>query len=119
MRNSDGTYSPNTTVAPNIANYYKSHFNRDNVEANVFSTNYIKFREARLDYSLSPNFTKKIGLQRATIGLYGRDLLIFTKWPVFDPEFGTIGGGGEISQGFETGQFPSTRTFGLNLTIGI
>lgn len=119
VRNSDGTYSPNTTVAPNIANYYKSHFNRDNVEANVFSTNYIKFREARLDYSLSPNFTKKIGLQRATIGLYGRDLLIFTKWPVFDPEFGTIGGGGEISQGFETGQFPSTRTFGLNLTIGI
>jgi len=117
--NADGSYSPNTVVAPNIAAYYKAHFVRDNVESNVFSTDFIKFREARLDYSFGPKLVKRLGLQRATIGAYGRDLFMFTKWPAFDPEFGTLGADGEISAGFESAQFPSTRTFGLNITIGI
>lgn len=119
VQNADGTYSPNTVVAASTATYYKTHFQRDNVEANTFSTDFIKFREARFDYSLRPNLVKKLGLQRATIGVYGRDLFMFTDWPVFDPEFGTIGSSGEITAGFETGQFPSTRTFGLNISIGI
>lgn len=118
VKNADGTYSPNTVVAPITGTYYKTHFNRDNVESNTFSTDFIKFREARLDYALAPGLTSKLGLQRASVGVYGRDLFVFTEWPVFDPEFGTIGGNGEITQGFETGQFPSTRTFGLNITVG-
>ena len=119
VQNADGSYSPNTVVAASTATFYKTHFQRDNVEANTFSTDFIKFREARFDYSLRPKLVKKLGLQRATIGVYGRDLFMFTDWPVFDPEFGTIGGSGEITAGFETGQFPSTRTFGLNISIGI
>ena len=119
MQNADGSYSPNTIVAANTATFYKTHFQRDNVEANTFSTDFIKFREARFDYSLRPKLVQKLGLQRATIGVYGRDLFMFTDWPVFDPEFGTIGSSGEITAGFETGQFPSTRTFGLNISIGI
>ncbi|SOD12314.1 SusC/RagA family TonB-linked outer membrane protein [Pedobacter xixiisoli] len=113
----DGVYVPNTIVATNIQAYYNGHFNRDNVESNLFSTDFIKFREARLDYALTPKFTSKLGLQKATIGIYGRDLLMFTDWPAFDPEFGTIGADGDISAGFESAQFPSTRTFGINLTI--
>jgi len=116
--NPDGSYSPNTVVATNIQGYYNAHYNRDNVEANLFSTDFIKFREARIDYALATSLTKKLGLQRATIGIYGRDLFMFTNWPAFDPEFGTIGSDGDIAAGFETAQFPSTRTFGLNLTIG-
>ncbi|WP_410220845.1 SusC/RagA family TonB-linked outer membrane protein [Pedobacter sp.] len=118
IKNADGTYSTNTVVAPNVANYYKSHFNRDNVESNTFSTDYIKFREARLDYNFTPKMLAKLGLQKASVGIYGRDLFVFTNWPVFDPEFGTIGSNGDIAAGFETGQFPSTRTFGINLTVG-
>ncbi|TDQ07639.1 SusC/RagA family TonB-linked outer membrane protein [Pedobacter metabolipauper] len=117
--NSDGSYSKNTVVATSAGTYYKSHFVRDNVESNLFSTDFIKLREARLDYTFTPKFLNKLGLQKGTIGLYGRDLFMFTHWPVFDPEFGTIGSTGDITAGFETGQFPSTRTFGLNITIGI
>jgi TonB-linked SusC/RagA family outer membrane protein len=117
--NPDGTYSPNTVVATSAGTYYKAHFVRDNVESNIFSTDYIKFREARLDYSFSPKFLSRLGLQKGTIGVYGRDLLTFSNWPAFDPEVGTIGADGDITAGFETGQFPSTRTFGLNITIGI
>ncbi|MET3115125.1 TonB-linked SusC/RagA family outer membrane protein [Pedobacter sp. CG_S7] len=117
--NADGTYSPNTVIATSAGAYYKAHYVRDNVESNIFSTDYIKFREARLDYTFSPKFLKRVGLQKGTIGVYGRDLFMFTNWPAFDPEVGTIGSGGDITAGFETGQFPSTRTFGLNITIGI
>jgi len=43
---------------------------------------------------------------------------MWTKWPIFDPEFGTLSGS-DINKGFELGQFPATRTFGLNIVIGI
>ena len=113
----DGKYIPNTVIATDIDQYYRSHFGIDNAEGSVFRTDFIKFREARLDYSLGPNALKKLGLQRATIGVYGRDLFIWSDWPMFDPEFGTLSGN-DIVQGFEIGQFPSTRTMGVNIVVG-
>ncbi|MDX5483264.1 MAG: SusC/RagA family TonB-linked outer membrane protein [Hymenobacteraceae bacterium] len=118
IMNGDGSYRPNDVMATNIQAYYSEHFKRDNVEANTFSTDFIKLREMRFDYVLPKNLLEKVRLQRASIGVYGRDLFMFTHWPAFDPEFGTLDDG-EISAGFEIGQFPSTRTFGLNLTVGI
>ena len=117
VRNSDGSYSPNTVVAEDLSAYYDAHFGISNVEGSTFSTDFIKLREARLDYTLKAKAAKKLGLQRATLGVFGRDLLIFSKWPGFDPEFGTLSGA-EINRGFEIGQFPSTRTFGVNLIVG-
>lgn len=114
----DGKYRPNDVIATDIDNYYRSHYGIDNAEGSTFSTDFIKFREARLDFSLSSNITRKLGLQRATIGVYGRDLFIWSAWPIFDPEFGTLSGT-DIVRGFETGQFPSTRTMGVNLVIGL
>jgi len=104
-------------VATNIQAYYDAHFNRDNVEANTFSTDFIKFREARFDYTFAKKLTTKLKLQKALIGVYGRDLFVFTKWPGYDPEFGTLENG-TINAGFEIAQFPSTRTIGVSLTVG-
>ncbi|GAB3924591.1 SusC/RagA family TonB-linked outer membrane protein [Mucilaginibacter myungsuensis] len=118
MLDGSGNYVPNTVVAPSAQGYYNAHFNRDNVESNSFGTDFIKFREARIDYSFAPKLVQKLGMQKATIGLYGRNLFMWTNWPVFDPEFGTLDGSGQITAGFESGQFPSTRTMGFNLTIG-
>ena len=112
-----GKYVPNTTIATDIDEYYRSHYGIDNAEGSTFSTDFIKLREARLDYTLPPNLMKKLGLQRATIGVYGRDLFIWSGWPAFDPEFGTLSGT-DIVRGFEIGQFPSTRTLGVNLAVG-
>jgi len=114
----DGKYSPNTTITTDIDEYYRSHFGIDNAEGNTFSTDFIKFREARFDYTFSPKVTKRLGIQRLTFGVYGRNLYIWTKWPIFDPEFGTLSGT-DITQGFEVGQFPSTRTLGFNLVVGL
>ena len=111
-------YVPNTVVANNIQAYYSAHFTRDNVEANTFATDFIKLRELRLDYTFTPRILSKIGLQKANIGIYGRDLWVNTKWPSFDPEFGTLNDG-QINAGFEIGQFPSTRSYGISLSIGL
>jgi TonB-linked SusC/RagA family outer membrane protein len=118
MMGPDNKYVPNTTIATDIDEYYRSHFGIDNAEGSTFSTDFIKFREARLDYTLPAKLTKKMGLNKATIGVYGRNLFIWSNWPMFDPEFGTLSGT-DIIKGFEIGQFPSTRTLGLNLVIGL
>lgn len=114
----DGKYIPNTTLTTDIDEYYRSHFGIDNAEGNIFATDFIKFREARFDYTLPAKFTKKLGLQRVNLGVYGRNLYIWSKWPMFDPEFGTLSGT-DIVQGFEIAQFPSTRTIGFNLVVGL
>jgi TonB-linked SusC/RagA family outer membrane protein len=118
VMNGDGKYIPNNVIARDVTAYYTSVFAGDNAEGNTFSTDFIKFREARLDFTLNANLTKKLGIQRATIGLYGRDLFIWSPWPAFDPEFGTLNGT-DIQRGFEIAQFPSTRTMGVNLVVGL
>lgn len=114
--NADGTFRKNDIMATDIQRYYDSHFTRDNVEANTFRADFIKLREARLDYTVPSSFLKKLSIQKCVIGIYGRDLFTWTNWPAFDPEFGTLNGS-EIVGGFETAQFPGTRTFGVNVNL--
>lgn len=118
IQNPDGTYRPNDVIATDIQNYYNSVFGSDQAEGSIFSTDFIKFREANLSYSFKPAFLKKLSLERLTIGAYGRNLFIWSPWPAFDPEFGTLSGT-DIVTGFETGQLPSTRTYGVRLVVGL
>ncbi|MBA4139296.1 MAG: TonB-dependent receptor, partial [Segetibacter sp.] len=114
----DGKYITNDVIATDIDEYYRSHYGADNAEGSTFSTDFLKFREARIDFTISPKLTRKLRMQKATFGVYGRDLYIWSQWPAFDPEFGTLSGT-DIVRGFETGQFPATRTLGVNLVIGL
>ena len=109
-------YEKNTVVATDLQEYYKSHYDRSNVESNTFKTDYIKLRELRLDYTVPKNILTKLKLQSLVVGLYGRDLFTITKWPAFDPEIGELSGS-NIVAGFETAQFPSTVSFGTNIKI--
>lgn len=118
IENGDGTYRPNDVISENVWDYYNAHLGRDNVEGTSYSTDFLKLREIRFDYTLDSNLLRRIGLQRATVGVFGRDLFIWSDWPAYDPEFGTLGNG-DITRGFELGQFPATRTFGFNLVVGL
>lgn len=118
VQNVDGTYSPNTTVATDIEGYYDSLYGSQNAEGSIFRTDYLKFREANLNYVFSAKLVNKLSLSRLSIGVYGRNLFTWSPWPAFDPEFGTLAGS-DIAQGFETGQLPSTRTYGVRLVVGI
>jgi TonB-linked SusC/RagA family outer membrane protein len=118
VQNANGTYRTNDVVATNLESYYTSLYGSDQAEGSVFRTDYLKFREANLTYSFGPVFLKKIGITKLTLGVYGRNLFIWSPWPAFDPEFGTLSGT-DIVQGFETGQLPSTRSYGFRLVAGI
>lgn len=118
VQNPDGSYRPNDVTATNFETYYTSLYGSDQAEGSIFRTDYLKFREANITYAFNKKFLKKIGFNKLTIGAYGRNLVVWSAWPAFDPEFGTLAGS-DIVQGFETGQLPSTRTFGARLVVGL
>ncbi|HEY1022359.1 MAG TPA: SusC/RagA family TonB-linked outer membrane protein, partial [Flavisolibacter sp.] len=109
-----GKYVPNTKkVLPN--QYYAEYYRRANVESNSFDASFLKLREARLEYTLPANRLGKF-FKGLTFALYGRDLLMITDFPIFDPETAALNGT-SIMPGVEMGQMPSTRTIGANLTF--
>lgn len=110
-----GHYIPNTKqVLP--VDYYTEYYRRANVEANTFDASFIKLREARLEYTLPKKLLGKTFIKQATVAAYGRDLLLFTDFPIFDPETAALNGN-VLLPGVEIGQMPSTRTMGLNVTL--
>jgi TonB-linked SusC/RagA family outer membrane protein len=113
----DGTghFVPNTKEVL-IADYYGDYYRRANVESNSFDASYIKLREARFEYSLPKKLLEKTFIRQASFAVYGRDLLMFTDFPMFDPETAALNGS-TLIPGVEIGQLPSTRTMGLNLTL--
>ena len=118
VQNPDGSYRKNDVIAKDIDEYYRSHMGTDNAEGSTFRTDFIKWRETRLEYNFPMRGAfKRVGLKRLAIAAYGRDLFIWSPWPMFDPEFGTLNGT-DIVRGFEIAQFPSTRTIGGSLIVG-
>lgn len=111
----DGSYKKNDVAIP-VNEYYKDYYRRANVETNSFDASFLKIREARLEYNFSRNFLEKIGFEKVSIAVWGRNLTMWTKFPLFDPEVGALNSG-TIVPGVEMGQLPSTRTMGINLTL--
>jgi TonB-linked SusC/RagA family outer membrane protein len=118
LQNADGTYRKNDVIATDVAAYYESIYGSGQAEGSIFRTDYVKFREANITYSFNRSFMAKLGFTNASLSVYGRNLFIWSPWPAFDPEFGTLAGS-DITQGFETGQLPSTRTYGVRLVVGL
>jgi TonB-linked SusC/RagA family outer membrane protein len=115
VQNGDGSFSPNTTPVP-VNTWYPDFYRRANVETNSFDASYLKLREVRFEYQLPKSILSKLKVANASIAVYGRDLAMISKFPIFDPETAAFNGG-SIMPGVEMGQMPSTRTFGLNLRL--
>lgn len=116
MLDERGQYVPNN-VPISVSKYYADYWRRANVETNSFDASFLKLREARIEYTIPSAGLNKIGIERLTLALYGRNLAMWTKdFPVYDPEVATLNNG-TIVPGSEMGQLPSTRTMGFNLTL--
>lgn len=115
VENSDGTYSPNTKVVT-VESYYKENFRIANVETNSFDGSYLKLRELRLDFDCPKSWLKKTFVDSASLGVYGRNLLCITSYPMFDPESVSLNGSSMVS-GVEVGTLPTTRSYGINLKV--
>lgn len=84
-------------------------------EANVYDASYVKLREAALSYRLPRLWTQKLHLQEASVTLTGRNLwTIYKSVPNIDPESALTTGN---AQGVEAYSLPTTRSFGVNLSV--
>ena len=84
-------------------------------ESNVYDASYVKLREVALSYRLPRLWTQKLHLQEASVTLTGRNLwTIYKSVPNIDPESALTTGN---AQGVEAYSLPTTRSFGVNLSV--
>jgi len=102
-----------TTAAPiNAATYY-SNLASNVSKIFVQDASFIKFRSVSVGYTLPANLFNG-AVKTATISLVGRNLFyISKKTDNIDPESSYS----VFAQGIESGGLPTTRTYGLNLSV--
>lgn len=111
-------YVQNTTPI-SAESYYRSFYDRNHEENNIYDASYLKIREVSLTYRLNQGqldntFLSSLG--SLSISLTGRNLYAFSAIPHFDPEQFAIQGQNIIG-GVEDITYPSARSFGLNLGL--
>lgn len=96
-------YAPNTTPV----NYISWNINTSNAYLNhYYDATFIKLREVTLTYNLPESFLSSTFLNRASVSLVGRNLLLWSDVPEVDPDPGS-----------DNLQTPSVRNMGFNLNF--
>lgn len=113
--NEDGT--PNTTYVPAFRWGRAFYYNNSPTARYVFDASYVKLRELALSYRLPVSVISRTPFTNITFSIVGRNVaVLFKNTKHFDPENG-LGSGNQ--QGIETGAYPTARTIGFNLKLGI
>jgi TonB-linked SusC/RagA family outer membrane protein len=82
----------------------------------VYDASYVKLRELSFGYNLPAKLLASTPIKNVNLSVVGRNLWIIHKnMPYYDPELSLSAGN---IQGIADGAYPSTRTFGFNVTIG-
>jgi TonB-linked SusC/RagA family outer membrane protein len=108
-------YVPNTTNV-DARTYNNRFYERDNVEAAKYDASYTKLREVTLGYSFPQKVVERLPISSARFSITGRNLLLWTENPHFDPEVVGVSGG-TLQPGIENMSYPSTRLFTFNLQV--
>ncbi len=109
----DGT--PNTTYVE--CNEWGTAYDYDAAPTAryVYDASYVKLREVALSYDIPGSILSKTFIRGASVSLVGRNLWILYKNTYhIDPEAAVSSGN---QQGVESGSYPSSRTFGVDLKI--
>lgn len=107
--NDDGT--PNTSRI-SAQQYFQSLF--WNSDVFVYDASFIKLREVRLGYTLSPHAAANLHLASVRLAAIGRNLWLHTRVPDIDPEATFVVGDGTSMEFLSV---PSERSYGLVLNI--
>ena len=113
QENADGSYRPND-VRASAEDYYKglAYTAREN---SVFDASFVKLREVRLGYQLPNSMISGTFIKGVGFSFVGRNLwLISSKAPGIDPETSFNNGN---TQGLESTQIPSVRSYGFNINF--
>lgn len=111
----DGSYTTND-VEVSARDFYWSHFNRGNEEVGMYDATYVKLRELKFGYTFNKGIAARVGAQKLSLSVIGRNLLLFTENPHFDPETFSYNGN-TIVPGVEDMATPSTRSIGFHLGV--
>ena len=104
-------YAPNTQVAF-VQDYVSKYYGVD--EANLMSKTFTKLREVTLGFEFPKTMLQKTFIQKASISVYGRNLLYFYK----DKRFKDVDLDQYNYATASTGlQSPTVRSYGLNLNV--
>ena len=106
-------YEKNTQAVSAEA-FYRNFYDRNHEENNTYDASYVKLRELSLSYTFD-NFADKY-IDQLNISLIGRNLLIFSHTPHFDPETLAVQGQ-QFVNGVEDMSYASTRSIGLKIGV--
>ncbi|MBW3466458.1 SusC/RagA family TonB-linked outer membrane protein [Arthrospiribacter ruber] len=88
-------------------------FGRELTERWVQDGSWIRLRDVTLNYSFPSSIASRMGMSRASVGVYGRNLLLFTNYGGIDPETNLGGPNGAI--GLDAFTTPNMRSYGLTI----
>lgn len=120
FQDADGNYIDNYSLPEGDRkrlegrDYYWWTFNRGNETQGIYDASYIKLREVKLGYTLPNSLTGKIGVNDVRVSVVGRNLLLWTENPHFDPETFSFNGN-SVVRGVEDMATPSSRSYGVNV----
>jgi hypothetical protein len=123
----DGVYGPGTahpgavnSTKVTAVNYFTNYIGLSGpAEAVIQDGGWVRLRSVNLSYRINVSTAeKKRFVQYVEVGASARNLLLFTKYTGVDPETSLTGAGSNIS-GFDYFNNPSTKSYMLNLKVGI
>ncbi|MDF2516968.1 MAG: SusC/RagA family TonB-linked outer membrane protein [Sphingobacterium sp.] len=99
--------------------YYPERNNRGNMKTNqnslyIEDASFIRLASARLAYIFSPNLANKLKMKGLTAYIYGTNLLTWTNYTGYDPEFSTSN---PLTPGEDDGRYPRRREFGFGVNV--
>jgi TonB-linked SusC/RagA family outer membrane protein len=75
---------------------------------------FFRLSSARLTYRFKPSLTKKAFIQNAGVYVYGTNILTWTNYTGFDPEFSSSNA---LQVGDDNGRYPKRRELGLGINV--
>jgi hypothetical protein len=116
VQNPDGTFSPNTKKVTAREWHTAWTAGRSIAEGVMYDASFIKLREVQIGYAIPDKFLKKTPFQQCSITFVGRNLFVWSDVPHVDPEVMSYTGGTALP-GIEYMSIPSSRSYGVNISV--
>ena len=80
----------------------------------IEDASFIRLSSAKITYRLKPGLAKKAFMNNATVYIYGINLLTWTDYTGYDPEFSSSNA---LQPGDDNGKYPKRREFGMGVNL--
>jgi TonB-dependent starch-binding outer membrane protein SusC len=80
----------------------------------IEDASFIRLSSAKLTYRIKPSWARKVKMNSANLYIYGTNLLTWTDYTGYDPEFSSSNA---LQPGEDNGKYPKRRELGLGLTL--